>query len=187
MQLDPQRYLDLVEQANSLAFVDIEATGLKGDYNSILVVSIKPYQHAPYSIHIKQLGNDQRVVKEVAQELAKYDCWATYYGSGFDIPMLNTRLLKWGQPPLVKRHHIDMYYKLKSHILTGRRSQGHLLTWLGTPEQKMSVSPDAWSEMGFKIDEHLPQMIERCESDAKGLQNLYERTRHLIRDIKVYN
>jgi len=187
MQIDPQRYLDLVEGADKLAFVDIEATGLKGDYNSVLVVSIKPYKQSPYSFSIKQVGNDQRVLREAAEALEDYDCWVTYYGSGFDIPMLNTRLLKWDRPPLVKRHHIDMYYKLKSHILTGRRSQGHLLNWLGTDEQKLSVTPNAWSEMGYKVDEHLPLMIERCESDVRGLQALYERTRHLIRDIKVYN
>jgi hypothetical protein len=99
--------------------------------------------------------------------------------------MLSTRLLKWGYPAMEKRHHIDMYFSLKTHILTARKSQGHLLNWLGTNEQKMSVGADAWSEMGFKMDDHLPKMIERCESDAAGLEDLYRRTRHLIKDIKL--
>jgi hypothetical protein len=41
--IDAQDYLRLLEDANRIAFVDIEATGLRGDYNSTLVVSIKPY------------------------------------------------------------------------------------------------------------------------------------------------
>lgn len=185
MQVDPQRYLKLVEESNRICFFDIESTGLKGDYNSIIVVSIKPYQGNPITYSIKQVGNDKGVVHKAADLLNSFDCWVSYYGKGFDVPMLNTRLLKWKQEPLKKRHHIDMYYSLKSHILTGRRSQGHLLNWLGTEEQKMSVGADAWSEIGFKLEEHLPIMITRCESDVKGLQDLYDRTKHLIRDIKL--
>jgi hypothetical protein len=67
----------------------------------------------------------------------------------------------------------------------GRRSQEAYLSFLGTEEQKMKVSQNMWSEMGFKIKEHLPIMIQRCESDVTGLQQLYERTRHLIMEIKV--
>lgn len=185
MQVNAQDYLNLVEDANKLAFFDIEASGLKGDYNSVICVSIKPFKEAPYTFSIKQLGNDQRVVRDAKEALSQYHCLVSYYGKGFDWPMLNTRLLKWGQDPLHKRHHIDMYYTLKSHLVTARRSQGHLLSWLGTPEQKMSVGADSWSEMGFKLDEHLPIMIDRCESDVAGLQALYEKTKHLIGDIKL--
>lgn len=185
MKINVQDYLDMVESSKQLAFFDIEASGLRGDYNSVLCVSIKPYGSDPYTFSIKQLGNDQKVVREAKEALAEYHCLCGYYSSGFDWPMLNTRLLKWNQLPLESRHHIDLYYKLKSHILTARKSQGHLLSWLGTPEQKMSVGADAWSEMGFKMDEHLPIMIERCESDVAGLEDLYKRTRHLIGDIKV--
>jgi uncharacterized protein YprB with RNaseH-like and TPR domain len=185
MQIDPQQYIKLIEDANQLCFFDIEASGLRGDYNSVYVVSILPYlDEKPYSFFIKQAGNDQKVVKDAKDALSRYSCWCGYYSKGFDKPMLNTRLLKWGQEPLPPRHHIDMYFSLKANLLTARKSQGHLLSWLGTPEQKMSVSADAWSEMPFKMDEHLPVMIDRCESDVMGLRDLYNRTKHLIKDIK---
>jgi uncharacterized protein YprB with RNaseH-like and TPR domain len=185
VQIATQDYLEMVAESNKIAFFDIEATGLRGDYNSILCISIKPFKDEPTTFAIKQLGNDQKVVKEVKRYMSTFHCLVGYYSKGFDWPMINTRLLKWGYDPLEKRHHIDMYYQLKSHLLTARRSQGHLLAWLGTPEQKMGVGADAWSEMGFKIDEHLPTMIERCESDVKGLQDLYVRTSHLIGDVKL--
>ena len=183
MQIEPQVFLDLVEEGDKLAFIDIESTGLKGDYNSILVVSVKPYGKLPYSFSVSQPGNDQKVVREAKEELEQYECWVTYYGKGFDIPMLNTRLLKWGLDPIDKRPHVDMYYTLKSNILTGRRSQSHLLSWLHTPEQKMSVSADTWSEMAVNPKKNMPIMIKRCESDTTGLEALYRKTRHLIRDI----
>lgn len=183
MQVDCQRYLDLAEATGKLVTFDIEATGLKGDYNSILCVSLKPYGKKPYTFAVDKPGHDKKVVKAVAEELRKYDIWMTYYGKGFDVPMINTRLLRWGELPLEKRHHIDMYYALKSKLLTARKSQAHILDWLGTPQRKMSVSASVWSEIIADPATHMPQMIKRCESDCAGLEAMYARTRHLIADI----
>ncbi len=98
--------------------------------------------------------------------------------------MLNTRLLKWGYEPIEKRPHIDLYYTLKYNILTARKSQGHLLSWLETPEEKMTVSADMWNAIVRDVDAAMPTMIKRVESDCKGLRSLYFRTKHLIREIK---
>lgn len=183
MQIESQNFLKLVERAKSLAFFDIESTGLKGDYNSTLVVSVRPYGEKAKNFSVIQQGNDQRLVREVKEELEKYDCWVSYYGKMFDIPFLNTRLLKWGLDPIEKRHHIDLYFVLKSNILTGRRSQGHLLQWFGTPQQKMGVSADVWAMMATDPKKYMPQMISRCASDTAGLEALYNKTKHLIREI----
>ena len=184
MNLDAQEFLDLVEESSKIVFFDLESLGLKGDYNSIICGSFKPYDKDPYTIAIKQPGNDQKVAKDIKAELEKYICWVTYFGRGFDLAMINTRLLRWGLPPVEKRLHIDLYFVLKYGLLTGRKSQSHLLSWLKTDEQKMSVSASVWSEFPFKMKEHLPVLIERCESDVEGLEALYKRTRHLIMDVR---
>lgn len=185
MQIEASDYLRLVEKSNTLAFFDIEATGLRGDYNSVLVASIKPYNSKPYSFVVKQPGNDNRVVRDVKEALEQYDCWVTYYGKGFDIPMINTRLLKWKAKPVEKRHHLDLYFTLKSNLLTARKSQGHLLSWLEAPEQKMTVGADVWNEViQNPRGNAMKTMIERCESDVEGLQALYMKTKHVIREIK---
>ena len=184
MNIDTQDYLRLVENAKTLCFFDIEATGLRGDYNSVLCVSIKPYGGEVTTFCIKQPGNDKRVVREASEHLAQFDCWVGYYSKGFDKPMLNTRLLKWGLDPLQQRHHIDLYFSCKAHLLTARKSQGHLLSWLGTPEQKMTVGADMWNDVLYNTDEAMKTMIERCESDVIGLEGLYNKVKHVIRDIK---
>jgi uncharacterized protein YprB with RNaseH-like and TPR domain len=183
MQVDAQRFLTMVEKAKSIAFFDIEASGLNGDYNSALVVSAKPYGLKPVTLSVVQPGNDQKMVREAKELLESFDCWVSYYGKGFDIPFLNTRLLKWGIAPIDKRHHIDMYYVLAYSLKTSRRSQAHLLNWLGTPEQKMSVSADVWNRIAENPTKHMPTMRKRCESDCAGLESLYDRTKHLIREI----
>ena len=185
MNVDAQRYLELLEKNRSLLFVDIEASGLKGDYNSVLVVSTKPYGARATSLHVNKVGSDKGVVAEAKELLESADAWVTYYGKGFDIPMLNTRLLRHGLDPIKKRHHVDLYYTLKYGILTGRKSQGHLLSWLKLPQQKMSVSASDWSDMPSRTEEIMPTMIKRCESDVKGLEALYKRTKHLIKDITL--
>lgn len=183
MQVETQDYLRLVERANTLAFVDIEATGLRGDYNSALVVSVKPYRSKPISFVVVQPGNDQRVVREAKDTLEQFDCWVTYYGKGYDIPFLNTRLLKWRSRPIDKRHHIDLYFTLKANLLTARKGQGHLLRFLETPQQKMDMTPDEWNQV-LVDPKRLERMVQRCESDVRGLQGLYERTKHIVHDIK---
>jgi DNA polymerase elongation subunit (family B) len=184
MQVDAQDFLRLVEDTGQLAFFDIEATGLRGDYNSVLCVSVKPYGGKAETFSVKQAGNDQKVVREAKECLEQYDAICGYYSKGFDIPMLNTRLLRWSQDPIKKLFHIDMYYSLKYNLLTARRSQGHLLSWLGTPDQKMSVSAEKWNEVLADTTTNMPEMIKRCESDVAGLEGLYSRTKHLIREIK---
>jgi uncharacterized protein YprB with RNaseH-like and TPR domain len=182
MQLEAQDFLKMVEKGKGLVFVDIESTGLKGDYGSTLVVSVKPYKSKPISFVVKQPGHDQKLVKEAREALENADCWVTYYGKMFDIPFLNTRLLRWGERPISKRPHIDMYFTLKSNIVTARKSQSHLLLWLGTQEQKMGVSADTWAQIGLDT-KNITTMTKRCESDVAGLENLYDKTKHLIREI----
>ena len=184
MKLETQDFLRLVEQTSQICCWDTESTGLRGDYNSILCLSVKPFGKIPITFTIEQPGNDQKVVRQAKEELEQYDCWVTYYGKGFDVKMLNTRLLKWGLPPVKKRPHIDLYYTLKSHILTARRSQSHLLSWLETPEQKMSVGADMWNEIIRNPKKAMKIMVDRCESDCAGLEDLYKKTRHLIDDVK---
>lgn len=196
MQLDAQTFLRLVEAGKTLVTFDIEATGLKGDYNSVLCVSIRPFKSDAHTFAITRPGQDKGVVSEAAEMLREADCWVTYYGKGFDFPMLNTRLLKWGLRPLERKPHVDMYYTLKSNLLTARRSQAHLLDWLRIDHtgestdrdnrdavHKMSVSADEWNRVLADPARAMKTMVKRCESDTLGLQSLYIRTRHLIKEV----
>jgi uncharacterized protein YprB with RNaseH-like and TPR domain len=138
------------------------------------------------------------VVHQAAEMLRRFDCWVSYYGKSFDFPMINTRLLKWGLDPLERQKHIDLYYTLKANLATARRSQAHLLDWLRIDKtgestdtdnidvvRKMSVSADEWNQVLSNPKKAMKTMVARCESDTLGLQSLYLRTKHLIREIKA--
>lgn len=183
VQIDAQKFIPVVEAAGQIAFVDLESTGTKGDYNSILVVSIKPWHGRAKSFVVDRPGNDRSILKAVRDELEKYTVWVTYYGKGFDIPMIQSRLLVNRLKPLEKRHHIDMYFVLKYRILTGRRSQAHLLEWLNAKQKKMTLSPDVWVQVIRNPDRWLPKLKSRCESDVAGLEALYDESKLLIGEI----
>lgn len=184
MQLDVQEFLKLAKAAGRLYTWDIEATGLHADYNSILCISIKPYGEMPTTFRIKQPGNDKKVCRMAREMLADAAGWVTYYGKGFDVPMLEGRLLKWGLPSLVKKPHADMFFQLVHKVKTSRKSQAHLAEWLGLPEKKMTVSPDEWNQVLYHTHKVMTQtMVPRCESDVTSLEGLLDRTGHLIKNM----
>lgn len=109
--------------------------------------------------------------------------WVTYYGKGYDIPMLQSRLLKHRLRPLEKRLHLDLYFSMNSRVLTSRKSQGHRLRWLGGNQQKMGISPEEWNLVLSSPERGLSVLGARCVSDVKGLEALYRRFRPLIINI----
>jgi len=184
MNLDAQEFLDLVEETRRLVFFDIESMSMQADYGSVLCASFKPFKMKPFTFHINEVGNDKDVVIAAKNELESYSCWCSHYGKGFDIKFLNTRLLKWGEPPIEKRPHVDLFFVTMSALQLGRKSQAHLNKFFGTKEKKMSVSPNVWSEIPFKFDEHMSRVVKRCESDVRGLECNYIKLRKFIRDVK---
>ena len=192
MQLDCQTFLRLVEKNGSLIFWDTESQGREGDYGRMYIVSVKPFNKPPVTLNIGENAQDKGLVKEAKDLLDKADCWVTFYGKGHDVPLLNTRLIRWGYPPLNVVPHIDMYFQLKYKLKTGRKSQAHLLEFLQDtmislgipPEKKMSVSPNVWSDLWSDYKKNIKILIDRCASDTIGLEALYKVCKHLIRDIK---
>lgn len=183
MQIDTQHYLDLAERTSDLVFYDIETTGFKADYGSVLVVSLKPFGKKPFSFYVKQVGNDQKVVREAKEALEQFGCVSTFYGKGFDQVFLNTRLLKHGLEPLAQQLHLDMYFSLKHKMAMSRKSLLQYAGFLDLEDKKFGVSPNVWSEIAYK-PENMKIMIQRCEQDTITLEQLYVKTRHLIREIK---
>lgn len=183
MQLEAQEFIPIAEKAGQICFLDIESTGTRADYNSILVISIKPWHKEPTTFKVETPGDDRRLVRDARDLLHQFTMWTTYYGKGFDVPMIQSRLLRHRLKPLHKRLHLDLYWFLKSATLTARHSQAHLIEWLDSPNKKMTLSPEVWNVVLKEPKRGLAILAERCEKDVAGLEGLYDRTKHLIINI----
>ncbi len=144
-------------------------------------MSIKPNGKPPTTFAIEQPGNDQRVVREARDYLAEAAMWVTFYGKGFDVKMLEGKLLKWGRDPLIKKPHLDIYFHLLHKVNTSRKSLAHVTEWLNIPEKKMHVNPNEWNSVLYDTKKVMKNvMIPRCESDVCSLEGVFERTKHLV-------
>lgn len=186
MQIDAQQFLNLAEKAKSLCFFDIESSGLSADYHQILCATVKPFDSAPTTFMVESPASDRKAIKDLAECLATYDVWCGYYSKGFDVPMIQTRLLRWGLPALVKKHHLDLYFILKFACKAKRNGLGNWLRIMDVDEKKMDVGPEVWAEYwadNKKGEEHRALMQARCESDCSSLEKLYVKVRHLVANI----
>jgi uncharacterized protein YprB with RNaseH-like and TPR domain len=179
MQIEVPDYLRLLENSGTLLFFDIETNNLNADYGEAVVFSGKWFgAKRPFTISQRDMS-ERRMLTEVKSILEdQADCIVSYNGKRFDVPFLNTRCLEFRKDPLPKLHHIDLYFTLKPKLRTGRKALGTIGNWLQLQEDKMSVPPKAWREKNYK------KLIARCESDVLLLEQLYDRTKHLIYDIK---
>jgi hypothetical protein len=47
----------------------------------------------------------------------------------------------------------------------------------------MDMAPEEWNEV-ISDQKAMKRMVARCESDVRGLQGMYEQTKHLVKEIK---
>jgi len=170
MKVETADYLRLVEQANTVLFFDLETQGLTADYGKILVYSRKWNQDKSCTTTY----GERSIVNAMREDFELADLIVGYNSRVFDVPYANSRLLELGKPPLPKKHHLDMYFALKAKLRTTSKAMGAIGNFLGLAEDKMKVSPKAWRE------NDLPVLKQRCESDVYLLQEVYERTKHLV-------
>ena len=149
----------------------------------MLVVSAKVIRQKPVSFVVSQPGHDIKVVRDARDYLNSFDLWVTYYGKGFDVPFLNTRLLRHRLEPLGLVPHVDMYFQLKPKTLMGSKSMASYAAFLQVANQKMHIGPEIWSEVNVDR-KNLAVLKDRCESDCAVLEDVFLSAAHLIRDIK---
>ena len=169
MKVEAADYLRLAETAGTVLFFDLETQGLNADYGKILVYSRK-WNDEP----CRTTFGEQKILRAMRADFEKADLLVGYNSRLFDVTYANTRLLENGQPPLPKKHHLDMYFALKAKLCTTSKAMGAVGSLLGAVEEKMKISPKTWRMAD------LPTLAKRCESDVKLLQEVYNKTKHLV-------
>lgn len=164
---------------------DLETSHLKANFAQILTGAVKEYGGKTKLFLRDNLpsSDDRKILKDIRDELEEFDIIVTYYGLGFDLKMLNSRLRHFGMKPLSRKLHLDLYPVCKRIFNTHRKSLMAITEFLGI-EGKGRVIPEDWVQAAYdgnktalkKIGQHntedvevLEELLRRIKDDIRGM------------------
>lgn len=165
-------------------FWDIETSHLKANFAVMLSAAIKPIDGDVEVFHDGRKGsNDKQLCNTIARRLEDFDILIGYYSLNFDLPMLNSRLLKWELRPLGERFHVDVYRIIKKGMNPHSRRLQVVSHFLGI-EGKDSVDPEAWVQAAYDGDaKAMKKIIDHNKQDVIVLEKTFEKVKHKMRSI----
>jgi len=170
---------------------DLECSGLNADYGIILCAGFKTVGEGKakvisitdFPLYEKDPTNDRELVKAIYNELLKADVWLTWFGTYFDIPFINSRLLFHGLPTLPGNYpHIDGWKTAKHRLKLRNNRLVTVQDFLGLDTEKDAVKGPVWIKAMSGHKPSLRYIIEHCRKDVKVLEEAYNRLRPLIID-----
>jgi len=182
--LDPEQ--------SRVALLDIEATGLRGDFGVILCVVIKEFSRNNtklFKIDLEAedlLESEKQMLIHVNEYLKTFDGVIGYYSSRYDIPMLRTRSYYHGIEPLPKIRSLDTYFTVKRVINTSSRRLervSDLMRINANKElpEKSKIDINEWIRVLHSRDEQsLRYICEHCIADVLVLEGVTNELRPFL-------
>lgn len=170
---------------------DIETTGLKADFGSLLAVCIKPWGQPVQTYREDSYKRDRRsrnpaMVLEVITELNKYPILIAHNGVKFDRPWLNTLATIEGIDAHLdpRGKMIDPLQVAWRHLNFSSNRLDALASWLGTKNRKTLVDRDIWLRASMDADSTaLDYIVAHCVKDVRVLEEVAWRLRQFIPQI----
>lgn len=168
-----------------IGFFDIETTNLDASIGMMICACVKDRNGDTKTFVADRSGRDQTLNdREIAVAMRDYiegfDYIVTYYGTRFDVPFLNTRLLVHGERPINQIRHIDLYFtakfKMKNH---SNKLAVVCETLFGTSDKTRVVGP-LWVEAIGGGKEARDYIVEHCQVDVNVLEQAFESLRGFI-------
>jgi len=166
---------------------DLESSHLKANFAQLLTSAIKPYGWGKPTIFVRDnlpSSDDRKLLKQTRDELEKYDIIITYYGTKFDLPLLQSRLIHFGMAPLSFKGHIDAYNTAKKYINTHSRRLQVISEFFGI-QGKGRVVPADWVEAAYDGNQTaLNKIAQHNKEDVEVLEETWELIKHFCRGIQ---
>lgn len=168
---------------------DIECWDFKADAGILMLSGFKQLGKKPKVLINKNLGvqgkhlDDREICIETKKELESASIIITFFGLGFDLKYLNSKLLFWGEEPVKKIKHIDLYRVGKRYWATSRRSLDVVTNYLGI-RGKTHIRLQDWREMAWEgKKEAIAEGVDHCKKDVIITEELFYRLEPLIDSI----
>jgi len=168
---------------------DLETSSLNGDYGVILCSGFKvvgkgkPWvvSIADFPEYAKNPTNDKPLVRAIYDELVQADVILTWYGTYFDLPFINTRLLYHNLPTLPANiPHIDGWKTAKWKLKLRNNRLNTVQDFLNLPTAKDAVRGPIWVKAIAGDENALRYIRTHCKKDVLVLEEAYLRLLPLI-------
>lgn len=170
---------------------DLETSNLDADFGTILCAGWKVIgEGKPQVISLSEYPsfktdptNDKALLKDFTKILLGADVWVTWFGTYFDIPFLNARLLANHLPVVPPNFpHIDGWKTARNRLKLSNNRLNTVQSFLELEDEKSAVKGPIWRRA--KVG-HLPSLkyiIHHCKKDVLVLEQAYYRLLPLIID-----
>jgi len=120
---------------------------------------------------------DRQLCRQLIKDMLKFDVLKGYWSTGFDIPYMRSRCLKWGLdfPAYKAVNHKDVYYMVKRLLKLNRNSLENACKFFGI-KGKDHVKAEVWMEAlmcdGEKQRKAIEYILDHNKRDVKILKEL---------------
>lgn len=167
---------------------DIESTNLNATFGTILCIGYKwidkPKVHVPTILEHSKNGmlDDRGLVEEFARVYNEADYTTAHYGVRFDLPMIKTKLLKYGLPPLPPKPLIDTWWVARRELRLHSNRLATIAEFLGVKHAKTPIIFDDWLKAAHGDKKALKSVVHHCKMDVLVLEEVFLRLRPLMKE-----
>lgn len=169
---------------------DIEASNLSADFGIVLCVGFKDVGTGkPEVLNILDYSKgdlikaEKKLLVDVSERLLDTDVWLTHYGTWYDIPFVNSRLIYHNLPVLPPNFsHLDTWKISRNRLKLRNNRLITISEFLGTREEKNAIKPEQWLRALGGHKASMDYIVEHCRRDVLVLEQAYVRLRPLVLD-----
>ncbi len=173
---------------SSLCFIDIESTGLDAESSFIVGYGLMSLDGSWTHCFANSIGDEPNIIVSLLNNVRDYEYIVTWYGLGFDIPMVTARAVKNGidPSPILTVNHIDLFIIFKTLFRLSRYDLDSICKFLGISkrvELRGSDMPPLYFKALGGDSEALKLIEEHCYDDLQGIRNIYLKVESIINKI----
>lgn len=162
-----------------IGFLDIEASNLNADFGIILSYCIGHSEGVIANVikpkELKSKDTDKRLVRDLLNDMRKFDRIVTYYGTRYDIPFIRSRAMahKLDFPEYGSVFHTDVYFWAKTKLCIHRKRLQTVCDFLGIKSKEHPLHGGMWTKALSGCTKSLDYILTHNIEDVNSLAEVF--------------